>query len=216
MLPREGEAGEVRRRPQAVAGRQRGAQARGKPQTLLGVDTTEEGRQLLRHGRGTPDTEPCGHLGAAVAHRPGKRRDHPLDAPGVSSPAESSAVGKARHTGTAMTDGRRPHRTLLPDPVGSAHQQPTSLQGRANKAKTDTQHRCRDLDGGREADLVLAGWRDLHTPAASGVDGLTAHAYEAKRQANIPAVVHRLKTHRSRATLVRRCSLPKENGAERP
>jgi retron-type reverse transcriptase len=35
-------------------------------------------------------------------------------------------------------------------------------------------------------------------------------------QANITAVVHRLKTHRYRAKLVRRWSMPKANGAERP
>jgi hypothetical protein len=52
-----------------------------------------------------------------------------------------------------MTEVRSPHRTLLPDTVGSDHQKPTSLQGRANTAKTDTQHRLRELDGCLAADL---------------------------------------------------------------
>ena len=115
-----------------------------------------------------------------------------------------------------MTAGRRPPRTLLPDTVGSDHQQPTSLQGLANNAKTAKPHRVRDLDGGLDADLWLAGWRDLNQQAARGVDGLPAPAYEAKLQANITALVQRLNTHRDRANLVRRCSIPKENGVERP
>jgi retron-type reverse transcriptase len=48
------------------------------------------------------------------------------------------------------------------------------------------------------------------------VDGLTAQAYEANLQANITALGQRLKTHRYRATLVRRWDRPKENGSERP
>jgi group II intron reverse transcriptase/maturase len=115
-----------------------------------------------------------------------------------------------------MTEVRRPHRTLLPDTVGSEHQKPTSLQGIAHTAKTAKQHRVRDLDGCLDADLLLAGWRDLNKQAASGVDGLTAPASEANLQANITALVHRLKTPRYRAKLVRRCDIPKANGSERP
>jgi hypothetical protein len=55
--------------------------------------------------------------------------------------------------GKDMTEVRSPHRTLLPDTVGSDHQKPTSLQGIANKAKTDKQHRFRDLYGCLDADL---------------------------------------------------------------
>ena len=152
----------------------------------------------------------CGGLHARQA------ANHPLDAPGVSYHAEYSAVGKARHTGQDMTEVRRPHRTLLPATVGADHQQPTSLQGLAHKAKTDKQHRFRDLAGCLAAALVLACWRDLNKQAARGVDGLTAQAYEANLQANITALVHRLQTKRYRAKLVRRCDIPKENGTERP
>ena len=115
-----------------------------------------------------------------------------------------------------MTEVRSPHRTLLPDTVGSEYQKPTSLQGIANKAKTDKQHRFRDLYGCLNADLLLDCWRDLNKQAASGVDGLTAAAYQANLQANITALVHRLKTQRYRAKLVRRCYIPKANGSERP
>lgn len=115
-----------------------------------------------------------------------------------------------------MTEVRSPHRTLLPDTVGSDHQKPTSLQGIANKAKTDKQHRFRDLYGCLDADLLLDCWRDLNKQAASGVDGLTAHAYAVNLQANITALAQRLKGKRYRAKLVRRCDIPKENGSERP
>ena len=115
-----------------------------------------------------------------------------------------------------MTEVRSPHRTLLPDTVGSDHQKPTSLQGLANKAKTDKQHRFRDLYGCLDAELLLDGWRDLNKQAASGVEGLTAQAYETNLQANITALGHRLRTKRYRAKLVRRCSIPKGNGTERP
>jgi hypothetical protein len=66
---RVGEDGKVRRSPQAVACRKRGAQELGKPQRLLGGKTPQQyGLQLLRHGRGTPDTEQCWNLGDAVDH----------------------------------------------------------------------------------------------------------------------------------------------------
>jgi len=118
--------------------------------------------------------------------------------------------------GKDMTEGRSPHRTLRPDTVGSDHQQPTALQGIANKAKTDQQPRCRDLDGCLHADLLRDCWGDLNKQAASGVDGLTAHAYAVNLQANITALAQRLTGKRDRAKRVRRGDLPKENGAERP
>jgi hypothetical protein len=55
--------------------------------------------------------------------------------------------------GKDMTEGRSPHRTLLPDTVGSEDQKPTSLPGIANTAKTDKQPRCRDRYGCLKADL---------------------------------------------------------------
>jgi group II intron reverse transcriptase/maturase len=67
-----------------------------------------------------------------------------------------------------------------------------------------------------DADLLLACWHDLNKQAASGVDGLTARAYEVTLQANITALVQRLKTHRYRAKLGRRCYIPKDNGSARP
>ena len=125
-------------------------------------------------------------------------------------------MGKAHYTGKDVTEVRRPHRTLLPDTVGPDHQKPTSLQGIANKARVNKQHRFRDLYRCLDAELLLACWQDLNKEAASGVDNVTAEAYGANLHANIEALVQRLKAQRYRAKLVRRCYIPKENGKVRP
>jgi hypothetical protein len=59
-------------------------------------------------------------------------------------------------------------------------------------------------------------WHDLNKAAASGVDHGTAEADAANLPANIEALAPRLKAQRDRATLVRRCDVPKENGKDRP
>ena len=56
----------------------------------------------------------------------------------------------------------------------------------------------------------------MNKKAASGVDEVTAKAYEENLEANIQALAERLKAKRYRAKLVRRCYIPKENGKERP
>ena len=93
---------------------------------------------------------------------------------------------------------------------------PTSLRGIANKAKADKRHRFRDLYRCLDAELLLDCWQDLNKEAASGVDHVTADAYAANLQGNLAALVQRLHTQRSRATLVRRCVIPKANGTDRP
>ena len=202
------EAVQVRRSPQAVACRQRGVEALGKLQTLLDVenlgrrDTAPEALQG-KAGDGTM-LEPTLHGG------PGDRqaeqycyRESSLEAAGVSSPAEYSAGGKAHDTGKDVTEGRRPHRQLLPDTVGPEPQAPTSRRGIANTARADKQHRCRDRDRYLDANLLRACWEDLHKAAASGVDHVTAKAYAMHLQANMEALAQRLQTKRYRATLVR-------------
>ena len=115
-----------------------------------------------------------------------------------------------------MTAVRSPHRPLLPDTGGAEHQKPTSLRGIANKANADTRHRVRALSRGLHAELLHDCWQDLHKEAARGVDHVTADAYAANLQGNIAAWVQRLQTKRSRATWVRRCSMPQAHGTERP
>lgn len=104
----------------------------------------------------------------------------------------------------------------MPDTAGSEQHEPTSLRGIANKAKADKQHRFRDLYRCLDAELLLHCWGELNKSAASGVDGVTAMAYQVELQANIEALGERLKSKRYRAKLVRRKYIPKENGNERP
>jgi len=59
-------------------------------------------------------------------------------------------------------------------------------------------------------------WKGLNKDAASGVDEVTAEAYEENLEANINALVERLKNKQYRARLVRRSYILKENGKERP
>ena len=92
-----------------------------------------------------------------------------------------------------MTEVRSPPRKLLPDTVGPAPQEPTSLRGRANTARADKQPRLRDLSRCLEAHLLRACWDDLHKVAASGSDHGTAEEYAVNLQANIEAVAQRLK-----------------------
>jgi hypothetical protein len=125
-------------------------------------------------------------------------------------------VGKAPDTGKAVTEGRSPHRPLLPDTVGPEPQKPPSLRGIANKAKADTRHRLRDLSRGLEAALGLACWQARNTEAASGGDQGTADAYAGNLHGHSEALGQRVQTKRSRATLVRRCDSPQANGTERP
>ncbi len=142
--------------------------------------------------------------------------DNPLYADGVSYQAYYSEVGKAHYKGKDLTEVRSPQRKLVPDNVGLEQYEPTSLRGIAIKAKADGTHRFQDLYRCLNAPFLYACWKDLNKNAASGVDEVTAQAYEENLTANIQALAERLKTKRYRAKLVRRCYIPKENGKERP
>jgi RNA-directed DNA polymerase len=115
-----------------------------------------------------------------------------------------------------VTEGRSPHRTLAPDTVGSEARQPTSLRGIADKAKADQPHRFRDLYRCLTIALLVDGWGDLKTEAASGVDGVTWPAAAENLPANGEALVERLQQQRYRAKLIRRRDMPQGNGQERP
>jgi RNA-directed DNA polymerase len=115
-----------------------------------------------------------------------------------------------------LMEGHSPHRTLAPDTVGSEARKPTSLRGIADKAKADKQHRFRDLYRCLNVELLVDCWGDLNKDAASGVDGVTWQAYAENLQANVEALVERLKKKRYRAKLIRRRYIPKGNGQERP
>ena len=126
------------------------------------------------------------------------------------------SVGKPRTRGKGWTEGRSPHRPLAPATVGPETRTPTCRRGIADKAKVDKRHRFRDLYRCLNVELLLDGWGDLQTDAASGVDGVTWHAYAEHLQAHVEALVERLKQKRERAKRIRRHSSPKGNGQERP
>ena len=104
----------------------------------------------------------------------------------------------------------------MPDTVGLDQHETTSLWGIAKRASACKDHRFQDLYRCLDANLLLDCWGDLNKKAASGVDEVTAQAYEQDLIANILDLTERLKTKCYRAKLVRRCYIPKEDGGERP
>jgi RNA-directed DNA polymerase len=93
---------------------------------------------------------------------------------------------------------------------------PTSLQGIAKKAESQKGYRFRNLYGMRDEDFLKQCWRDIRKDAASGVDHVSAQAYEQHLDEHIHDLVERLKQKRYRAKLVRRQYIPKGDGTQRP
>ena len=115
-----------------------------------------------------------------------------------------------------MTEVRSLQRKLAPDKVGLEQGKPTSLQAIAIKAKVNKRHRFRDLYRCLNADFLRSCWIFLNKDAASGIDGVTWQSYQENLEANIKALVDRLKSKRYRAKLVRRRYIPKDGGKRRP
>ncbi len=112
----------------------------------------------------------------------------PLYADGVSYQAYYSEVGKAHYMGKDLTEVRSPQRKLVPDNVGLEQYEQTSLRGIAIKAKANAKHRFQDLYRCLNARLLMSCWQDLNKDAASGVDEVTAEAYEENLEANIRGI----------------------------
>jgi len=93
---------------------------------------------------------------------------------------------------------------------------PPSLHGRAQQATSQKRSRFRNLDGMLNADVLRDCWRAIKTHAAYGVDRVSAQEYAHNLEDNSTHLVERLKSTSSRATLVRRHSLPKGGGKVRP
>ena len=129
-----------------------------------------------------------------------------LHANGVSYQAYYSEVGKAHYTpshsfggagmGKDLTEVRSPQRKLVPDGVGLEPYEPTSLRGIAIKSKESANHRFQNLYRCLNQRFLLSCWSDLNKNAASGVDRVTAEAYEENLEANVRALVERLKKKR--------------------
>ena len=92
----------------------------------------------------------------------------------------------------------------------------TSLQGRAEQAKSQAKSRFRTLYGRRNEALLRDCWRDIRKDAAYGVDEVSAQAYERDLDDNISHLVEQLKRKSYRAKLVRRHYIPKGDGQLRP
>ncbi len=73
-----------------------------------------------------------------------------------------------------------------------------------------TLHHVIDLEWMREA------YRLTRKDGASGIDGVTAAQYEANLEANLSALLERIKSGRYVAPPVRRVYIPKADGSERP
>lgn len=110
---------------------------------------------------------------------------------------------------------RSPQRKLAPDVAGLDEREPTSLRAVANKARRDRSHRFGNLHGELDEGLLREAWRTLNKGAAGGVDRVTARDYEMDLDANIEALVGRLRSKRYRARLIRRRYIPKGDGRER-
>jgi retron-type reverse transcriptase len=93
---------------------------------------------------------------------------------------------------------------------------PTSLQGIAKKAASQKGYRFRHLYGMLDEDFLKQCWHDIRKDAASGVDHVSAQAYEQHLDENIHHLVERLQQKRYRARLVRRHYIPKWDGTQRP
>ena len=92
----------------------------------------------------------------------------------------------------------------------------TSLQGIAEKAKSQEKYRFRNLYGRLNEALLRDCWRDIRKDAAYGVDEVSAQAYEQDLDENISHLVERLKRKSYRAKLVRRHDIPTGDGKLRP
>jgi group II intron reverse transcriptase/maturase len=92
----------------------------------------------------------------------------------------------------------------------------TSLQGIAQKAKEQKEHRLQDLYRILNEEFLLDCWRDIRKDAAYGVDRVSAKEYERNLEENIRDLVERLKRGGYRAKLVRRKYIPKGEGKMRP
>ncbi len=101
--------------------------------------------------------------------------------------------------GKVLTEVRSPQRQLAPGKVGPEQGEPTFLRGIANKARSNQQHRFRDLYRCLNEELIYHAWKSLNKGAASGVDKVTADAYAEDLQGNIQRLVERLKTKREPA-----------------
>jgi hypothetical protein len=87
-----------------VAGRKRDVEELGRPQTFLPWKTTVYGLQLVRHGRGNPDTDLGGNLNVRMGLGAGEVEEycqreshvHGEGRDGSTQPAQDTSAGHCR------------------------------------------------------------------------------------------------------------------------
>ena len=115
-----------------------------------------------------------------------------------------------------MAEMRSPQRANMMRKGKTAVNMPTSLRGIANRAKTDRKALFRNLYGLLNEENLRWCFRQLRRSAATGVEGVSFDDYEANLEANLCALVERLKKKSYRARLVRRKWIPKSGEKLRP
>jgi RNA-directed DNA polymerase len=90
------------------------------------------------------------------------------------------------------------------------------LTGIANRARVSKKHRFGGVYTLLNEELLRWSFYNLNKKAAPGVDGVTWLEYESNLDANLAALVDRLKRKAYRARLVKRHYIPKGQGKRRP
>src|SRR6056297_2743025 len=90
------------------------------------------------------------------------------------------------------------------------------LAGIANRARISKQHRFGGVYTLLNEDLLRWSFYKLNRKAAPGVDDVTWEEYERNLDANLAALVERLKRKAYKTRLVKRRYIPKGNGKRRP
>ena len=92
----------------------------------------------------------------------------------------------------------------------------TSLREIAKKAEREKGYRFVNLYGMLNEINLLDSWKYINKSASSGIDHISAKAYEENLEGNVKDLVRRLKDKGYRAKLVQRKYIPKSNGKDRP
>jgi len=92
----------------------------------------------------------------------------------------------------------------------------TSMQGIANKAKENPEHRFQNLIGLLNEPNLKESMQLLKKKAAPGIDKVDYEEYNSNLAENVKDLVGRLKRGAYKAKLVRRRYIPKGNGKKRP
>lgn len=90
------------------------------------------------------------------------------------------------------------------------------LAGIANRARVSKEHRFGGVYTLLNEELLRWSFYNLNRKAAPGVDEVTWDDYERNLDANLQALVERLKRKAYRTRLVKRRYIPKGNGKLRP